>query len=87
MSSPAIRPASRWALVCHHDPDTASPSLEVTRWASRAEAIVARDTLAPCSRRCTGNHTVVRVDPDTPRPRRHPALLRRDHHAHKTLPT
>jgi hypothetical protein len=59
----------RFALICYHD--SGKPSVEVTYWPTRAQAIQAEAELAPCGPRCIGVHTVVNVDP----PPRHPAAL------------
>jgi hypothetical protein len=64
-----VAPAARWALICHSD----SGRIEATYWDNRAQAIAARDTLAPCGPRCIGVHTIVNTDPARGRGR-HPVF-------------
>jgi hypothetical protein len=74
--------ASRFALICHHDDGNAWPGIEVTYWASRVQAMVARDALTPCGPRCVGAHTVVDAAPPPARPW-HPAKRARPRDTHR----
>jgi hypothetical protein len=55
-------------LVCHPDPRIAGGA-EFTFWANAAEARQAEVELTPCGNRCSGRHSVARVDLE-PDPRR-----------------
>ena len=58
---------NRAALVCHPDPSV-SGGAEFTFWADAEEAWQAKIELTPCGPRCSGVHTVARVDLE-PNPR------------------
>ncbi len=60
-------------LVCHRSDQTGPVAAEWTYWDTTEQAQQAQTELTPCSPRCTGIHTIARLNLE-PDPRRRPSL-------------